>query len=295
MNFEVIGDGSSSADLAVFLLTWNILKRLNLSRDIIIDINCLGDSQCRPKMRQVLLDYLSQNLVKLAPIDVERVRRNPFRALDSKEPKTLSIVKKGPPLLDYLCEQCKKHFSLVLEALDELNIPYNLDPFLVRGLDYYTRTAFEVRKVDDETRQNVFGGGGRYDGLIELIGGRPTPGVGAALGVDRLVEYIKEKGIKIPATPVTDAFVVAIGERALKQGIHLTERLKAREIRTGIALTRNGLKEQLGMANRLGARLVVIIGEREVRDKTAIVKDMEEGSQETVGFTEIEETLEKKL
>lgn len=295
MNYEVIGDASSLADVSVILLTWNILGRLALRDDTVIDINCLGDAKCRPKMRKVLLDYLSQNLTKLAPIDGERMRKNPFRVLDSKEQKTREIVRGGPPLLDYLCEECKRHFREVLEMLDELNIPYNVDPFLVRGLDYYARTAFEVRKKGDETRQDAFGGGGRYDGLIELLGGRPTPGVGCALGTDRIVEYMKEREIKIPEERVADVFVVAIGDPALKIALSLTYKLKSRDIRAGLSLSKNGLKEQLGMANRLGARCVIIVGEREVRDKTAIVKDMGEGSQETVPLSDVENVLAKKL
>jgi len=295
MNYEVIGDASPLADVAVITLTWNIFKRLSLFKELVVDINSLGDLKCRPKMRRVLLDFLSQNLTKLAPLDVERVRRNPFRVLDSKEPKTLVVVKKAPQLLDYLCDDCKKHFSQVLETLDELNIPYNLDPTLVRGLDYYTRTAFEVRRVDDETRQNAFGGGGRYDGLIELLGGRPTPGVGAALGTDRIIEAMKEQGVKLPDSKLADAFVVAIGEHAFKVTLPLVERLKAKDIRTGMTMTKNGLKEQLSMADRLGVRFVIIVGEREVRDKTAIVKDMDEGSQETVSFTGLENLIEKQL
>lgn len=295
MNYEVVGDASPGSDVAVILLTWNIFKRLGLADGIILDINSIGDAKCRPKMRKVLLDYLSQNLTKIADIDVDRVRMNPFRVLDSKEPKTMAIVRKGPQLVDFLCDDCKKHFSQVLEMLDELAIPYNLDPYLVRGLDYYTRTTFEIRRADDETRQNSLGGGGRYDGLVELLGGRPTPAVGCASGMDRIVEYMKEMQVKVPDQKLADAFVVAIGEHALKVALPLVGKLKANDIRTGMALTKNGIKEQLNMANRLGVRFVVILGEREVRDNSVIVKDMNEGSQETVSLSELEKILVDKL
>jgi histidyl-tRNA synthetase len=295
MDYEIIGDASPAADVAVILLTWNIFRRLGLADDVIVDINSLGDIQCRPKMRKHLVDYLSQHLNKLAPEDIDRVRHNPFRVLDSKEPKTLAVIKSGPKLIDLLCDDCKQAFHQVLELLDELRIPYNLDPSLVRGLDYYNRTTFEVRRTDDETRQNALGGGGRYDGLVELLGGRPTPAVGAAPGMDRMIEYMKEKQGHVPEQKLADAFVVAIGEHALKVAMPLVERLKAKGIRSGMTMTKNGIKEQLGMANRLGVRFVVILGEREVREKEAILKDMDEGSQETITLQDIEYILEKKL
>lgn len=292
---EVIGDGEPLTDATVIFLGFQILKKLKLAENLVLDINSIGDAACRPKMKKALVDYFQNFLTELCPDCNRRFIENPLRILDCKESKCQKIIAGAPQLIDLLCASCKTHFKEVLESLDNLQIPYNLNPRLVRGLDYYTRTVFEIYAKDDENRQLTLIGGGRWDDLIKILGGPATPAVGWAAGIERIVDAIKTLGIEVNEDKLTDICLVQIGEKARKYALTLAAELENEGLRASTIIGKQSLKGQLRSASKLGASYCLIIGQREVLDKTVILKDMDAGSQETVDQKKLVEILKKRL
>ena len=218
-----------------------------------------------------------------------------MRLLDSKEPQFLELLADAPQLIDFLDDASKKHFESVVGYLDELEVPFVLNPRLVRGLDYYNRTVFEFWPSDDELGQTSLGGGGRYDGLIEQLGGRPTPAAGFAGGVERLIMKLKEQHRQPPAPLRPQVFLAQLGEPARRKMIKLHELLRANGIRLAESLTKDGLKQQLEQANRLGAQYTLIIGQKELMDDTIMIRDMENGIQEIVDYKKTLPIIKKRL
>ena len=269
---EVLGDDSPLTDAAVILSSWQILKKLNLEKSLIVDINSIGDNECRPKMKKKLTEYFQDFLPNLCPDCNGRFVENPLRILDCKEEKCQKIIAGAPQLIDLLCDECKTHFKSVLESLDTLEIPYNLNSRLVRGLDYYTRTVFEIYISNDKNRQRTLIGGGRYDDLIKLMGGEKTPAVGYAAGIERIIEVLNEKQIEVNNTEAADISIVQIGDKARKMALSILSTLENEGFKTNL-----------------------IIGQREVIDKSVIFKDMDNGSQETITQKKLVEDLKKKF
>ncbi|MBT4121678.1 histidine--tRNA ligase, partial [bacterium] len=204
----------------------------------------------------------------------------------------------APQQVDHLCDGCKNHFIQVLEYLDEMEVPYALNPRIVRGLDYYSRTTFEITPASDEEqgRQSALGGGGRYDDLVELIGGRPdTPAVGFASGIERLILQIKSKDLKVPSDPEVDVFLAQLGIEARKKALVLFEELKDAGFNIREGFSKKGLKNQLELADKLNAKLSLILGQKEILDGTIMVRDMEGGIQEVIDYKKIIPELEKRL
>lgn len=293
--YEVIGDPDPSADATVILLSWQILNKLGIGKNLIVEINSIGDKVCRPKIRKAISDFFSKNQNKLSEEDKKRLTLNPLRILDSKDPNIQELIADAPQTVDNLCNACRDHFRTLLEYLDELNIPYDLNARLVRGLDYYTRTVFEIRDQEDTSRQSSLGGGGRYDELIEALGAKPTPGVGFSGGVERTIEKIKENNLEIAELSRVQIFVVQLGDKAKKRCLNLVKKLDEAGYPSACALSEDNLKSQLGTANEMNARIALIMGQREVLDGTVIVKDLKDGSQETVYLDDLEKNLAKKL
>lgn len=293
--YEIIGDADASTDATAILLAWQILNRLGINKNLIIEINTIGDKICRPKIRKTIADFFGKHRDELSEEDQRRLSLNPLRILDSKDPNIEHLIKDAPQTVDNLCPACRNHFRALLEYLDELNIPYDLNSRLVRGLDYYTRTVFEIRDQDDTARQASLGGGGRYDELIEALGAKPTPAIGFAGGIERTIEKIKKNKIEVPPTPFSEIFIVQLGDKAKKKCLNLIKKLDEAGYPTASDLSKDNLKNQLGAANRLGAKIALIMGQREVLDGTIIVKDLKDGSQETVYLDDLEANLAKKL
>jgi histidyl-tRNA synthetase len=285
MDVEVFGEAAPSIDAQVIMLAQRFLKRIRLA-NVSLQLNSIGDSACRPKYRKALVEYLQAHAKKLAPIDLERVKTNPLRVLDSKEPETLSVLTDAPQTLNYLCEACQAHFAGVLEYLDDLGVTYELNPLLVRGLDYYTRTVFEFYG-EREGAQSALGGGGRYDLLVELLGGQPTPAVGFGLGVERIMLELEAAGA-LPQAPATKrVYVASLGEPARLAAFRLIEQLLDGGVAAVGAVDRDGIGAQLERANRLGVDYSVIIGQKEMREETVILRDMTSGAQEVLPATAI--------
>ncbi len=293
--FEILGDNNPYTDALSLLLTWQIFEELGLNKDLSLFLNSIGCPICKPKIRKKTVQYYSQYREHLCANCQRRLITNPLRLYDCKEEGCQKIREGAPQILDNLCKDCKTHFKNVLEYLDDLNIPYEIDPFLVRGLDYYTRTTFEITDKNDPSRQASLGGGGRYDGLIELLGGEPTPAIGAAFGLERIIDKLKEKNIEVPEITSTQVLVIQLGEKAKKQALSLVSKLNNMGYNTGMALGKDSLRAQLRAANKAGARFALIIGQREAYDSTVMIRDMVEGWQETVTMAEMEKMLHKKL
>jgi histidyl-tRNA synthetase len=295
VGFEVFGSSEPIIDAQLILIGKKIFETLGL--DVSVQINSIGTPECRQAYLAELVSYFRQFRSRLPEDDKRRFQKNPLRLLDSKEPETIELLKDAPQILDWLDEKSKEHFMKVLEFLDEVEMPYILNSHLVRGLDYYTHTVFEFVLADDEGEkaQNALGGGGRYDGLVELLGGRPTPACGFALGLERIVRALSDKGIDPPQYPKAHVFFAQLGDAARRVGLRLFEEFRKSGIIVSEAVGKNALKAQLEVANKLGVQFTLILGQKEVLDGTIIIRDMESGAQETIDVKKIVSVVERKL
>ena len=298
-NFEAIGEADPVCDAQIIQLAYKVFSSAGL--DITIQINSIGCQSCRPGYEQILKDYFKKHRSKLSEVSQKRLQKNVLRILDSKEKMDLPIIDDAPQQVDHLCEDCKNHFIQVLEYLDELEVPYVLNPTIVRGLDYYTRTTFEITTLElsdsdkEQGRQIALGGGGRYDNLHELLGGRPTPAVGFAGGFERLISKIKEKELAIPEASKPEVFLAQLGPEARRKSLKLFEELSKAGFKVRESFAKTGLKPQLELANRLGAKISLILGQKEIIDKTIMIRDMDGGIQEIVDFNKVISELKKRL
>nr|MBF6592761.1 histidine--tRNA ligase [Ktedonobacterales bacterium] len=231
-------------------------------------------SQCRPAYIQRLVDYYTPLQDDLCDDCKVRLVKNPLRLLDCKEPRDQPKIAAAPKSADYLCQPCADHFATVRRLLDALWLPYTINPLLVRGLDYYTRTVFELAPEQAGRRQAALGGGGRYDGLAELLGGKPTPGIGFGSGMERAVELMKEQGLPIPPAPQPQVFIAALGAEAKTAGMALARDLRAADLPVQMAFGDRSLKAQMKAANNSGARYAVIIGSGELESGAFTIRDL---------------------
>ncbi|TSC53625.1 MAG: histidine--tRNA ligase [Parcubacteria group bacterium LiPW_39] len=294
---EVVGDQDAVIDVQIIQFCAVLFNELGLPQ-INFQINSLGCPQCRPGFRRALLDYYRYRKNKICPDCRRRMKESPLRLLDCKEEKCQPIKSQAPATVDYLCDDCRAHFKQVLEYLDELAIPYFLNNTLVRGLDYYTKTIFEIfweEEGSEQSSQTALGGGGRYDGLIKELGGKPTPAVGMALGVDRIIYLMKKERVKTGAIFTPKIFLMQLGVMGKKRSLKLFETLRQAGIASAESLSRDSIKSQLKIADRLGVKFSLILGQQEALDGTVIIRDMQSGVQETVPQEKVVEELKKRL
>ena len=292
---EVLGEESSIIDAQIIQIFYNILRELKF-KNLIIEVNSIGDSACRPYYKKLLVSYLKGRIDGLCQNCKRRIKENPLRILDCKEEKCQRIVSQGPQMIDELCETCHQHFKEVLEFLDEIELPYHLNPYLVRGLDYYTRTVFEI--YDGQERGRALGalaGGGRYDALIKILGGTDTPACGAAGGIERIISLMKEKAIILKKEKVPQIFLSQLGNLAKRKSLKLIEDFRREGILISESLGRNSLKVQLQIADKIGAKYTLILGQKEALEGTIIIRDMVNGRQETVKFEKLVKEMKKRL
>jgi len=302
-NIEMFGEDSPVADAQLVLIAYNFFKELQIN--VQIQINSIGCTECRKEYIEKLVTFYKERgrRTKLCNDCRKRLLKNPLRMLDCKEDGCVEMKSEAPQLVDFLDDSCREHFIKVLEYLDELDVPYNLDPFLVRGLDYYNRTVFEIAPLiateegeEVSTKKQVaLGGGGRYDSLVELMGGRPTPALGFAIGVERAILKIKENNIPLKHDTNKYIFVAQLGDQAKRKAFSLFEELRRAGFYVRQAFTKDSLKAQLEEANRIGAKISLIMGQKEIMDGTILVRDMESGIQEVTDFKKIHNELEKRL
>lgn len=291
---ETIGDSSEAVDAELIFLAHKLLDMLGLD-NYNVHINSLGDSSCRPGYIKALKDYYKSRSRKLCSNCKNRLKTNILRLLDCKEAECIELAKEAPQTVDFLDEDCRNHFRHVLEFLDEAKVPYILNPRLVRGLDYYTRTVFEFLP-DEEGTQSAVIAGGRYDKLVEMLGGSKTPAAGWAMGLDRIVMALKEKNVNVPeGLPKPKVFLVQLGEAAKRKSINLYESFRKAGIEAKSSIGRDSIKSQLRIANRLGVRLALIFGQKEALDGTIILREMDTGVQETIPLEKIVDEVKKRL
>jgi len=294
--FEVLGEQSPVIDAQVIQIFLNILKELKL-KNLLLQINSIGEPRCRAHYKKVLVNYLKSVQTALCSDCKRRLKQNPLRVLDCKNEKCQQIISQGPQIVDYLCKNCRSHFKEVLEFLDALAIPYRLNPYLVRGLDYYTKTVFEIfiTEKETETSQIALVGGGRYDGLSKLLGGKDTPACGAAAGIERIVEAMRKVDFKFKKEKTPQIFLAQLGPLAKQKALCLFEKFRKAKIPVYEAFSKNSLRVQLARANRLGVKYTLILGQKEALEGKVILRDMEKGTQRILKMEKIIEIMKKKI
>jgi histidyl-tRNA synthetase len=288
---EAIGDPGPGVDAELIELGLTFYREVGVI-DAQVLLNSIGDPVCRPAYLAELQAYYRARLVQLPETERRRLDTNPLRLLDSKTPAMASINAEAPKLTERLCDPCAAHFAAVREHLDAVGVPYRLEPGLVRGLDYYTRTAFEYYRPGAEGQQQALGGGGRYDGLVELLGGRPTPGIGFALGLDRVILALEESGAspEVVARPV--AVVVGADPGATAERFRVATELRATGLSVRADLATRKLGRQLEGASREGAHFAVILGD-ELADGQVQLRDLEAGTQRMVPVADLARELRR--
>ncbi len=285
MGVEAIGEENPSADAEVILLAVNFLKSLGLT-DLKLSLNSVGCPKCRPVYRKALQDHFRDKLDSLCGDCRDRFERSPLRILDCKADAGKDFIENAPKITDCLCDECQEHFEQVQRYLTEAGVEFELDPRLVRGLDYYTKTAFEI-KYDLLGAQSAVAGGGRYDGLVEQIGGNPTPAVGFAAGLERVLLVMEQQKLFPPKETKADAFVVALGDFAKIPAFQLLQKLRDAGLHAEMDYAGRSMKAQMKQANKAGARFALILGEDEVRESVVMLRDMEKSEQQKVAIEEI--------
>jgi len=292
--FEVIGEKDATIDAQVIYLAHKINVDLGIADRLTLQLNTIGSMEDRIKYKEILVDYYIGKERSLCEDCKKRMHANPMRLLDCKEEDCRILASMAPKLEDNISAESKEYFELLKEYLKELNVPYELNPMLVRGLDYYTHTVFEFWSKK-EGSQNAIGGGGRYDGLIEQMGGQPTPAIGYAAGIERIMEHMKESGIRPPNKDRVEVFVAQLGHIAKKKALGLINELRECGINTIGAIGKDSMRGQMELANKMDAKYSLILGQIEVQEGTIILRNMEKGSQEVVPYEGIIEKMTEIL
>ena len=291
INAEILGDPGPRSDADLVILATSILSEVGLS-GLTLHLNSLGCSQCRPSFRERLQEYLAQRTDVLCPDCRKRAKTNPLRVFDCKVETCNEVVSDAPSILDHLCEDCRRHFGSLQVYLNESDISFTLNHRLVRGLDYYTRTSFELQ-TEHLGAQNAVCGGGRYDDLLKLLGGPDHPAIGFAMGIERLVGLMEEAGKG--DSPAPDLFVVGLGEKAEKKVFGWVRDLRKTGIWVEMEYASKGLKAQMKKADRLGAKKVLMVGDNELASGSGVLRDMETKEQVEMDLTNIVNDLKKVL
>lgn len=294
-NAEAIGEQDPAVDLEIMSMAWHLYQELGL-REISFQVNSTGCPRCRPAYVAKLADFFRQHAHRLGEDDRRRLETNPLRILDTKDERIQELSEAAPRIGDYLCEECRAHFDTLLAYLDLQGRPYTINPRLVRGLDYYTKTVFEVWSSALGGAQSAISGGGRYDGLAEVLGGDPTPGVGYAAGIERLISLMQELGVEPPALPSPQVALVYLGDDAKRAGIQLVPELREQDIRAVMFFGDPSMRSQMRSANREKVQYALILGEAELEQEVVAVKDMlSDAPQQTVSRDVIVPWLKQRL
>ena len=290
---ETFGTTNMVADAEIIAIGYDFLTSMGVT-DLTLEINSVGCPECRAKHRKALKDFLAPKYDQLCDTCKSRYEKNPMRILDCKSPIDQELVQGAPMMVDFLCDDCKNAFEDLQKNLDALEIPYVINPKIVRGLDYYTKTAFEF-VTNSLGAQGTVCGGGRYDNLVEEVGGPPIPGVGFGLGKERLLMLMEANGVEIPKPSDCDVFIATMGEAAKLYGQKLLFNLRRNGIKCQIDDLQRNFKGQFKYADRLGAKYAVVIGDNELETGVATLKDMEKGEQSEVKFDDLIDELKKRI
>jgi len=290
INFEIFGVDKPIAEVEVIYVMYSILQKLGV-KNLVIEINSIGDKECRADYKKELVRYLKKHENFLCATCKKRLKTNPMRILDCKQEKCHNVVLNAPQIIDHLCKPCHAHFKKVLEYLDQLGLPYNLNPYLARGLDYYTRTVFEIISQDEtKSKKGTLIGGGRYDNLIRRFSRKDISACGAAGGVERIISLMKEVKDEKPKI-----FLAQLGDDAKIRSLKLLDEFKKARIQVAESLDKDSLTNQLKTANKLEVKYTLIIGEEEAKKDTILIRDMKSGRQSSVKMSNIIKEIKKKL
>jgi histidyl-tRNA synthetase len=290
---EVYGSENPSIDAEVISILDNLYKRLEI-QGIELQINSIGCSKCRPNYDKALKEYLSERLDKLCETCNSRFDTNPMRILDCKNDNCQMELKEAPTMLDYLCDECSEHFDGVKNYLDNLEVEYSVNPRIVRGLDYYTKTAFEFISSEIGAKSTVCGGG-RYDGLVEQIGGPSTPAIGFGMGIERLILTLENNNIEIPKEDDLDIFIVTMGDKAKSLAMKIVKDLRTLGISSDLDHLDRSVKAQFKYSNKLNSTYTIVIGDNEIENKSIKIKNMKTGDQEDLSLENVVESIEERL
>lgn len=287
--FEIIGAADPAADVDIIAVIMAIYDRVGISNTT-LNINSVGEPENRAKYIEALKDYFRPNLSELSEVSQKRFENNPLRILDSKEDEDQSLINGAPVITDFISDESAEHYSRVKELLNEMEIPFNEDPHLVRGLDYYTRTAFEVNSPNLGA-QDALGGGGRYDLLIEEVGGQPTPAVGFAAGMERLLIACEELDISLTKEEMLDVYIVTLGTEARSWALKHLPQFRNAGLSASMDYIGRSIKSQMKDADRENARHVIIVGGNELESGEFTLRDMEASDEEALPFEKIMKRL----
>ena len=294
--FEALGEKNPSIDGQIIQMSYDVLKELGF-KNLTIEVNSIGDSECRPYFKKILAGYFKSRRSSLCSDCQRRLKENPLRILDCKEEKCQTVKASAPQIIDHLCKDCHAHFKQVLEFLDELELPYTLNPYLVRGLDYYTKTVFEiVEKGDAGATVGTLIGGGRYDNLEKLLGGRDAPSCGSAGGIERMIALMKARDTKLTKKPDgAKIFLAQLGQMAKRKSFKLYEEFREEKIPVAESFSKDSLKSQLRAADKLGIKYVLIFGQKEALENFVTLRDMETGAQKEIKLDKVVKEMQAKI
>lgn len=275
---EMFGAESPAADAEIICMATTLFERLCIT-GLSLEINSIGCPECRKEYQNALKEYFLKYKNELCETCLGRLDRNPMRIVDCKNPKCQEISKDAPNIIDYLCDECQTHFDTLKGYLDSANITYKINPKIVRGLDYYTRTVFEFVSDIDEQRGLVCGGGGRYDGLIKELGGPQMPAIGFGIGIERLLLLMESQNVDFPVEQSCDIFIASVDQKSYFKAFNLTKVLREASFIAEFDVVKRNLKAQLKYADKIGARFSMVIGESEINDNKAKIKNMKTGEQ----------------
>ncbi|MBT3362467.1 MAG: histidine--tRNA ligase [Chloroflexi bacterium] len=290
---EAIGDSDPALDAELIDMIWNFITGLGLT-SIVLYINSIGCPQCRPAYLEKLKNYYLDKTDVMCGDCKTRLDKNPLRLLDCKKESCSALVDQAPKSSQNLCPECADHYDSLKTYLNLLAIPYTENPTLVRGLDYYTKTVFEIQPRDETGAQVAIAGGGRYDGLIEILGGKPTPAIGFGSGMERMVLNLKKQSVAIPTPAPPKVFVAYLGSQAKQKAMGICRDLRKNGIASMQSLSDKSMKAQLKQAGKSGATYTIIIGEDELKTGSVTLRDMSEGNQQSLSINEIVTILKHK-
>ena len=286
---ECFGTASPAADAELISLVNDIFAFLDV-KNLKIQINSIGCPECRKRYHKALQEYFESKKEELCGTCLGRLERNPMRILDCKSPVCSEIAKDAPKVTDYLCDECHDHFQKVQQYLDAMNIPYEVNPSIVRGLDYYTKTVFEFVSTEIGAQGTVCGGG-RYDGLVEEIGGNHTPALGFAMGMERLLLLMQAQGIEFPPEAKCDLYIASMGENATLKASQIASDVRGNGMHAQFDIVGRSVKAQMKYANKIGAAYTVVLGDSEIEAGVAKVKNMADGSETEMKIDDIAEEI----
>ncbi len=290
---ECVGAAAPNADAEVISLAKSVLENIGIN-NISLEINSIGCPECRKEYLKALKEYFVGRSEELCDTCKDRLDRNPMRILDCKSPICSGIAENAPVVIDYLCDDCKEHFQKVKENLNAMNIEFKVNPQIVRGLDYYTRTVFEFVSGDIGAQSTVCGGG-RYDGLIGQMGGPQTASLGFAMGIERLMMVLAAQKAELPEAPTCDLFVATLGDKATIKASAICKELRDEGYKAQTDICSRGLKAQMKYANKIGAKFTVVLGENEVQSGKVRLKNMKDSSEREIELSQIVEELGEEI